>query len=255
MIDTNDPLARLRAANPVPASQVALLEPDRALFRQIVAGAVAAPLRAAPRRRRPARRLVPALVVASLLGGAVGYAVLRDEVTKPVSVACFERADLAAATSVARVGDDGPLAACADVWRRGEFGPVAEVPPLAECTLASGVVGVFPVSIGVDTCANLDLPPTPSTTSPPAPAPDPPAPADFNARVLAFRDATVPQFQNAACVNPQEAADIVRRELQRAGLAGWTVVAEGFTPERPCATLGIQAEGRRVILVPGTPRR
>lgn len=254
MIDMHDPLARLRAANPVPASQVALLEPDRALFRQIVSGGVAAPLSAPRRRPRPARRFVPALVVASLLGGAVAYAVLRDEVTKPVSVACFERADLAADTSAGSVGDDGPLAACADLWRRGAFGPVAEVPPLAECTLASGVVGVFPVTAGVDTCTSLDLPPTPSTTNPPPAAPGPPAPADVNARVLAFRDATLPQFQ-VTCVSPQEGTAIVRRELERAGLAGWTVVAEGFTAERPCATLGFQTEARQVILVPGTPRR
>lgn len=255
MIDMSDPLARLRSVNPVPAAQVALLEPDRELFRQIVSGAVAAPLPAARRRRPVRRRLVPALVVASLLGGAVAYAVLRDEVTKPLNVACFEGADLAADTAAATVGDDGPLAACAELWRRGEFGPVAEVPPLTECTLASGVVGVFPATAGADTCATLDLPPTPSTTGPPAPAPDPPAPADVNSRVLAFRDATVPQFQDAPCVSPQDATAIVRRELQRAGLADWTIVAEGFTAERPCATLGIQAEARRVILVPGTPRR
>ena len=65
----------------------------------------------------------------------------------------------------------------------------------------------------------------------------------------------MPQFQDAGCVNPQDATAIVRRELQRAGLIDWTIVAEGFTAERPCATLGIQAETRRVILVPGTPRR
>lgn len=261
MIDTSDPLARLRAANPVPAAQVALLEPDPVLFRRITAGGTDVSVEASRRRRRPARRLVPALVVTSLLGGAVAYAVLRDEVTKPASAACHERADLSSATEVAKVGDDGPIEACADLWRRGAFGPVSEVPPLTQCTLASGVVGVFPVVAGADTCALLQLPQTPSTpstpstNSPPAPAPDPPAPADVNARILAFRDATVPQFLGAACVAPDAGAGIVGRELERAGLAGWTVVAEGFSAERPCATLSIQAEARRVLLVPSPPRR
>jgi hypothetical protein len=253
MIDMSDPLARLRTVNPVPAAEVALLEPDRVVFRRIIADRPVAPVPQGPRRRR-ARRLVPALVVASLLGGAVAYAVLRGEVTKPANAACYERADLTAHSDVAAVGDEGPVAACAELWRRGVFGDVP-VPPLTQCTLPSGVVAVFPATPGFDVCAGLGLPPVPSSTSPPAPAPDPPAPADVASRILAFRDATVPQFQDAACVSPQEATDIVRRELQRAGLTGWTVVAEGYTPERPCATLGIQAEARRVILVPGPPRR
>ncbi|MDQ4091119.1 MAG: hypothetical protein M3163_12570, partial [Actinomycetota bacterium] len=202
---------------------------------------------------RPARRLVPALIVTSLLGGAAAYAVLRDEVTKPVTVACHERADLTSRTEVAAVRDDGPLAACADMWRRGAFGAVAEVPPLAQCTLPSGVVGVFPATAGADTCADLDLLPIPPSTTPPAPTPDPPA--NVNSRVLAFQDAVVPQFLGATCVTPQEGTEIVRRELERAGLAGWTVMAEGFTPERPCATLSVQADIRRVTLVPGPPRR
>jgi hypothetical protein len=254
MIEMSDPLARLRAVNPVPAAEVALLEPDPVLFRRIVAGRPEAGV-VVPRRRRPARRWVPALVVTSLLGGAVAYAVLRDEVTKPISVSCYEQADLNADIAVAPVGDGGPLAACAEVWRRGGLGTVTEVPPLVECTLASGGVGVFPATAGGDVCAGLDLPPVPSTTTPPAPAPDPPAPADVNARILAFRDATVPQFLEAACMTPQVGTDIVRQELERAGLIGWTITAEGFTAERPCATLSIQTAARQVILVPAPARR
>lgn len=250
MIEITDPLARLRAANPVPAAQVALLEPDPVLIRRIVAD-VSIP---APQpRRRPAWRLVPALIVTSLLGGAVAYAVLRDEVTKPATVACYDRADLNARTDVAAVRDDGPLAACADMWRRGAFGDVTEVPPLTQCTLPWGVVAVFPATAGADTCAGLDLLPIPPSTTLPAPHPDPPA--DVNARIRAFRTATQAEFLGATCLTPQEGTEIIRRELDRAGLAGWTVMAEGFTPDRPCATLSIQADIRRVTLVPGPPRR
>ena len=255
MIDSTDPLARLRAANPVPATQVALVEPDPVLFRSITAGdtAAAAPVRR-QRRPRPARRFVPALIVISLLGGAVAYALLRGEVTKPTNAACYESADLGAATDVARVGQEGPVAACAELWRRGVFGPVPEVPPLTVCTLPSGLVAVFPVTAGAaaapDPCAGLGLPPVAPSTSAPAQAP-----ADVNSRVSAFQDAAVPQFLGATCVTPQEAAAIVRRELEGAGLAGWTVTAEGFTTARPCATLSIQPDLRQVILVPAPPRR
>ena len=253
MTDSSDALARLGAANPVPAARVALLDPDPVLFRRIVAGGGDAAVPRRHPRRRSARRLVPAFIVASLVGGAVGYAVLRDEVTKPATAACYERADLTAAIEVAAVGDEGPLAACADMWRRGAFGAGAEVPPLTQCTLESGVVAVFPATAGADTCAGLYLPPAPSSTTAPAPDADPPP--DVNARVLAFRDATQPQFVTATCVTPAAGVDIVRRELGRAGLTGWTVTAEGFTAERPCATLSIRADARSVILVPAPPRR
>lgn len=252
MIDTSDPLARLRAANPVPAARVALLEPDPVLFQAIVAGGVEWRVPASAGRHRRRRRLVPALAVASLLSGAVAYAVLRDEVTKPANVACFEQAASQGDATVVAVDAEGPLAACAELWRRGLLGPTTEVPPLAECTLPSGVVGVFPVA----DCASLDLPPVPTTTTPPAP-PAPPGdpPADVSARILAFRNATVGQFLGSPCVTPQQGTDIVGRELERAGLSGWTIVADGFTADRPCATLSIQADVRQVILAPAPPRR
>lgn len=256
MIDMSDALERLRAANPVPAAEVALLEPDPVLFRQVTAGGARVPAGAPPRRR--ARRLVPVLVVASLFGGAVAYAVLRGGVSKPETVACYERADLEAATEVAVVEDAGPVAACADLWRRGVFGGT-EVPPLAECALRSGVAGVFPAPAGTDVCVTLDLVPVPSTApAPDSPGPEPSAPPpadDVNARILAFRNAALPQFLDAPCLTAQAGTDIVRRELDRAGLAGWAVVADGFSSERPCATLALEAEARRVTLVPAPPRR
>ncbi len=168
MINTSDPLERLRAVNPVPPAEVALLQPDPVLFDRITSAPPAR--RAAPLlRRRRGRRLVPALVVTSLLGGAVAYALLRGEVTRPETVACFERADLSATTAVPKVGAAGPIEACADVWRRGTFGGVAEVPPLVACVLPTGVAGVFPATGGADVCTALNLVPiTPTpTTSPP----------------------------------------------------------------------------------------
>ena len=257
MIDMSDPLERLRAVNPVPAAEVALLTPDRELFDRITSVppvTVADPLH----RRRRGRRLVPVLAVASLLGGAAAYGLLRRDVSRPETVVCFERADLTAAADAVRVFEaTGPIEACAALWRRGVFGEGGEVPPLVECVLPSGLAGVFPATAGVDVCTAVTsvppapTPPAPTTTTPPATAP----PADVNTRVLRFRDAVLAQFLDTPCMAPAAGVDIVRRELDRAGLGEWTIVSGGFSAERPCATLSLHSAERQVILVPSPPRR
>jgi len=261
VINLSDPLDRLRAANPVPSGQVTLTRPDPILFQRITTGALAEgrAIRL-PDRRRRGRRLVPVLLVASIAGGAVGYAVLRD-VTNPLSVACYAQADLKADTQIASVDARGPVAACADLWRSGAFGPGADAPALVECVLDSGVAGVFPTRPGEDVCARLNLPSVASTVPPatsPATAPGSTA-ADVNGRILAFREAAFPLF-DGPCVGQAEATTLVRRELDRAGLADWTVrtgggqAGEGFSAARPCASLSVRPETREVLLVP-IPRR
>lgn len=266
MINRSDPLERLRGTNPVPAG-VSLPGPDPVLFNRIVSGqTVVSPRRGlAPVRRRPSRRLVPVLIVTSLLGGAVAYALLRGEVTRPETVACYQTADLEARTEAVRVDERGPLEACADLWRRGALGTGGPVPTLAECVLDTGVVGVFPAAPGDDVCGRLRLAPVPSTAPPPPPpqgsttAP-PPTQGDVNTRFLAFRDAVVPQFLAASCMDPRLGAAIVRRELAAAGLGDWTVrggeglPGDGFSAARPCATLSLHPERREIVLVPAPAR-
>jgi hypothetical protein len=259
VINLSDPLDRLRVANPVPADQVMRTRPDPALFRRITLEEPAglAGHRPAPARRR-ARRLVPAFLVAGLIGGAGAYGLLRDEVTKTVRVACYERADLAANIAVAIVEPAGPVAACADLWRQGVLGSGTEVPTLVECVLDSGVAGVFPAASGDDVCARLALPAPAPTTATTGPAP---AAGDVNARILQFRDAVFAQFLDVPCVEPRAASAIVRRELDRAGLSDWTIrggeglAGDGFSADRPCATLSLRAENKEVVLVPAPARR
>ena len=231
--------ARATRSDPVPAHHVP--QPGAIPYRP-------------PRRR--ARRLVPALLVASLAGGTVAYALLRGDVTKPQDVLCFEHADTDSATEVVSGDVPGPVGACAEQWRRGVFDTL-QVPPLVACVLDSGRVGVFPAAPEQDVCAVLGLPPlapapTVSTTVP-GPTPTQ-SPGDVNARILAFREAVSSQFVGAGCVDPQAATAAVRRELERAGLGDWTVRGEGFSPERPCATPSLLPEAREVLLVP-SPRR
>lgn len=260
MINLSDPLDRLRAANPVLLADPTLAPPDPVLFRRITTGAPSRP----ERRRRRGRRLLPALVVTSLLGGAAAYALLRGEVTQPQNVACYAAADLQAHTEVTNGDEDGPAAACAELWRLGTFGPDRGVPPLAECVLDSGLVGVFPATPGQDVCAALLLPPVAGATVPappttPGPTSQPPQ-GDPNARLLAFREAVASEFVESPCVEPAAGTAIVRRELERAGLTDWTIrggeglSGDGFSPQRPCATLSLRAETKEVVLVP-SPRR
>ena len=255
MKQTSDPLERLRAANPVPAASVEQTRPDPVLFRAIVTGEVD---RRPHRSPRPARRwlrlVVPSLALTGLLGGTVGFALLRDPVPKPQNVGCYETADLQAHTEVVGVGRDGPLAACAELWRRGVLGTGGEVPPLVECVLTTGVVGVFPATSGQDVCATL-APPAPLPTSPTAP-PSPPPAVDVTERFRVFREAVLPQFVDGPCLDQRAASDVVRRELDRAGLGDWRITAVGeFTADRPCATLAFRPEIREVALVPSPPRR
>jgi hypothetical protein len=279
VIDHSEPLERLRAANPVPAPDPAAVTTPAAvaLLHRIVTEEPARPVVAARPwlRRRRLRLLVPALVLTGA-AGAVGYALVNNGVSSPQTVACYQSADLHARTQVV-VGDArGPAANCADLWTNGAFGPPS-VPPLVVCALPSGMAGVFPDADGTDVCARLGLAPVPAPGPAPTPVPVPgsapsspavpgsaptstPTPADENARFLAFRDAVLPQFLDAACVDPATAQAVVRRELDRAGLADWAIrtgqgVGDGFSADRPCATLAFRPTERAVLLVPAPPRR
>lgn len=259
MIDRSDPLERLRAANPVPSSLSTLVRPNPVLFGRIASGRIG-PTSLDRARRRRTRRLLPALVVTGLLGGAGAHALLRG-VSKPQTVACYEGADLEARAEVVGVDRRGPIAACADLWRRGGLGVGGEVPPLAECVLDSGVAGVFPATSGPDVCARLTLPSVVPTVAPPTTGASPQTAVDVNERFLAFREAVVPQFLDVGCMAPRTGGEIVRRALDEAGLRDWSVrggeglPADGFSSERPCATLSFRPEAREVVLVPAPPRR
>lgn len=84
--------------------------------------------------------------------------------------------------------------------------------------------------------------------------------ADPSARIVAFREAVALPFLDSPCVTPRDAAVIVRRELDRAGLTDWTIrggdglPGDGFSAQRPCATLAVRPELREVLLV-ATPQR
>lgn len=244
MIDQRDPLDRLRVSNPVPIESVARLASSDvaiALLQRIVTESVpdGSPRRAPTLRRR--RRIVPAIAAVSLCFGAVAYALVNRQVSEPETVACFAAVDLEARAVAVVPGAGGGAAACAELWARGVFGAAA-VPALVECVLASGAAGVFPAEPGQDPCLALSLT---------AVASEPSATPQFGV----FQRAVLERFLASSCVDPGEGRAIVRRELDRAGLDGWTVrETAAFGPDRPCASLGFDVPGKRVLLVPGPMR-
>ena len=257
-----DPLERLRVLNPVSAADLDELvwaDPAQASLRQIVAGET-------PPRVRPGRPAVSpaagagrprrALRVAVLAGFAsaslavAGYALVGRQPSKPHTVACFAAADLQADTVVVGVDADGPVATCA---RRRDGGLGAPNAPLRACVLESGAVGVFPEAAERDVCVDLGL----ASVSAPVPtAGRPTNPPDESARFMVFRDAVLPRLVGQGCIGAGPAEAIVREELGRAGLEGWTVVTGvgddglGFSAERPCASLNFRPEVRTVELAP-----
>jgi len=254
MTDGSDPLERLRAANPVHAEQlpdIAESARARALFEEITemetlhpAGPeiIRPPATAGQRHRR---RLVPVVALVGLsLGGAAAYALVTRDASTTHSVACYQAANLEATTAV--VTGDGRTAVevCAEAWNRGVFGPLP-APALQGCVLNSGVAAVFPATAGNDVCVALRL----ASLSAGAPSP---AEKSF----LAFKEAVVDRFTSERCVDPDRGAAVVHEELNRAGLATWTVAVgdgvqgEGFSPQRPCAGLAFEQAQRKVVLVP-----
>ncbi len=259
-----DPMERLRALNPVRPGELDALVwagPAQALYQRIVGGEAPAPVgppgtaSAPPRLRRRGPRVAFVAGVASLAVAAAGYALVGGHSSKPQFVACFGAADLQAPTAVAGVEGDGPVAACAGVWATGLFG-ASPTPPLRACLLESGVLGVFPEPSGRDVCLDLNLAAASASSAPSGPT------ALDQTAFLAFQDSAVARLVAAGCIAAASAEVIVRQEMERAGLRGWTVITgagadgDGFSAARPCASLGFHPEQRTVVLVPlpGPPR-
>jgi hypothetical protein len=267
-----DPLERLRVLNPVTADELDALvwaEPAQACFRRIVAGEfptaqgrpgrLRAPLPAGLRRPRRALPVAVLAVVGSMSLVVAGYALVGRQPSKPQTVACFAAADLQAETAVVGTGEGGPVATCARLRDQGFLGG-APASTLRPCVLESGAVGVFPQASGRDVCLDLGLAsvsaPGGGRASSSLPSIEPDDPAMAAARFTAFRDAVLPRFVGQGCVGARPAEMIVREELARAGLEGWSVVSGvgedglGFSAERPCASLNFKPEVRTVELAP-----
>ena len=196
-----------------------------------------------PAKRAGAGRValvaIPSLLV---LLGAVAFTVYvamrpADELS---AIGCYEEARLDGDVSIVSADGRSPVEICADVF--ADKNPNVANGPLSASVLENGAVGVFPG--GRETCARLALS---------ALAPGYEADA---ARFAGLRDALLATFSGRRCVGEAEATRIVRRELDARGFRDWRIevgpgiAGEGFSAERPCASLSFEGDEEMVILVP-----
>ncbi|MFP5319992.1 MAG: hypothetical protein ACLGI2_17085 [Acidimicrobiia bacterium] len=225
----------LRRANPVPLVEAGPppgLVPDD-VFHRIVAGEAGG----AVSRRRTRVAFVAVAMVATV---TAGWTVLAgpDEPTNRLTVGCYATVDAGGRVEVVVRDGRTPEEICARLWREGVFGGAA-VPPLAACVLASGAIGVFP-GTGPGVCAAVQGAPAQEPDA--AGGPDP----------VALRLSLLEALHAEGCVRPERAVDLIRRALADGGYQGWTVEVAGTPgPDRPCATLGFDVPGARVVVVPG----
>ncbi len=244
-----DAFELLRAADPV--DEAALPTHDSPQAQRALAEILATPRETTAREttavtglRWSRRRVTAAVAVgfAALAAIAAGTLLLRP-VSEPVGIACYDAPSLDAGRTAAASGVSAdPVQACGDFWLDGTIAnpavsPVGVVPPLVACVDDVGSLSVFPTD-DPDACQRLGLA---------VPEPDSLPGAEV---VRAVNDRLVAYFAGVDCAGLADATVEVRRILDEAGLAGWSIEAGPPTAERPCASFGLDAENQIVVLVP-----
>lgn len=230
-----DPFDELVRRNPIPDSAV-LPEPvddDRAsdlLARVLRSGSPGADDR---HRRRRRRILIPLAAVAAVATAAAAWVVTRPA-DDPTGVACYRDVDLGADIFVAEPTAGDAVRACTAAWSEGPFG-FDDPPPLMGCVLETGVAAIFPAMDG-DPCDRLGLAHLSRD--------------DDRAPIVGVQERLAEEL-GSRCVPVVEAEPLVRDELAEAGLGSWTVVApSALPPDRPCASVAIDAAARAITIVP-----
>jgi hypothetical protein len=214
----------LRRANPVPADQVAgrrSLPSAHALYADVTAQR--------PRRVRKRVLLVAiAIIVLTVILIAATF-VRRESSSVGVAPVCYSSASMSSPRVVA-IGDD-PRAACVGLWTHGRFGSGA-APNFDVCVLPSGVLAVFPGEAG-SVCPRLDLPES-----------------SGDDRIARFSDDISREVQGT-CIGFDPATHIIKREMHRLGVSGWTVErgARVFDADHPCASTSVDPVAHTVTVV------
>jgi hypothetical protein len=243
MNDPQDPISRLREANPVRAEDAPA--PDSAHARALYERIVSTPVpNGAPYRRPFVRRTLKVLVpIVAIAVAAAGYGVYRS-VSQPLDVACYREMSIAGdVVGVAATGGD-PVALCRALWRAGgSFNPDGRLsaPALTAC-VHEGTLAVLPHRPGVDPCTALGLA-----------HPEGGGLSADDQRLVRVTEALAARFL-ADCVPEGSALAAAHTELRAQGLEGWTVtVTQPFTADRPCASAAYDPGSKTILLVP-TPK-
>jgi hypothetical protein len=224
----------LRRANPVPVGQGEsrrALPSAHALFADIIAEP---PARRATRARTRTVAIIIAIVL--LVLAALAFVALRkDSPTQPTSVACYSSADLNARRIVVVLSGDA-VQTCEAMWSNGDFADlgVKERPTgsFDVCVLPTGVAAVFPGESG-SVCSRLGLPES----------------SGGDKNIPGFAKETDGRL-NDVCMGYDQAEQIVKGELKKWRLEGWTITRgdRPFNADYPCASIAVDAPARQVVI-------
>lgn len=260
-----DPDELLRAANPIDEKR--LPHPAESTDAQLLYEKITGTPYTRDRQPTKARRWrwthlrisIAAMIGLGGIGGGIAYAVVSQQPTKHLEVACYANASLNASLTQVSATSAGPLNDCARAWSSGNVpGHLAGAPPpLDACVLRSGIAGVFPDRTGTHTiCRQLGL--QPISPTPPAPLTTSRAPGSSISAVptttvppiIAVRD-HIAEALLASCVDEPHAQIIIRHALDEAGLTGWSIQLRGlFTTARPCASPGFDETDHIIYIIP-----
>ena len=275
---TDDPLDRLRAADPLrdravpsPTSDDAVAMRDR-----ILAGSTHAP--ASPDRGSTTRRwVVGGAVLAAGAAAAAAVAVRTSPVADPTNVGCYAGPSVTASTVVISADGDNPVAQCRELWRSGDMdldGPSPdEIPALVACALETGI-GVFPagscddVETSGGATATADAPSGGATSDAattsgdpvedatpdePAGLPLPDVQSDDDAVRRAMQDINLAMLDE--CLTLDAAIDLAEETLAAYGLEGWTIGPRfGEHTDQTCAGFFPEPDEQAVWFTPEPAR-
>ncbi len=185
-----------------------------------------------------------AAVVLVVISVAATWLVVRD-VTDPTTVACYREPNLE--SDIVGLGPQGDLGVqqCALVWADGTLSNTAivrpgEVPQMVGCVAESGILAVFP-STDEELCTKLGLA-LPSSES-----------VTEGNDLRDLNRALVDHFLGQDCQPMDEAQAAVRGILDGRGFSHWTIEVTTGSPDRVCASFGMDVPNETVFLVPIPP--
>lgn len=218
------------------------VDPDLdALIDRIVAMPIR-PAELAVRTTRPPRGrrwFVIGAIAIGAAGAGLGVAAWNSAGTRDATtMVCYSDAVNEPAVQVVLDREVGMEAVeqCAEVWASGGAfgGDRDEIPPLAPCVNAAGVVVVIPG--GLDVCDDVGL----TRFDPAAERPD-------VSTELALGAELSERF--ARCMGRPEAIREVRRAMSAADATDWSIEIQQDDPSRACTAYSVVAETHTVLLV------
>lgn len=223
-----DPITTVRSHTPEADPSEELLARVRSDLMSTITTEPAYPT--SPMRRSKRRWLLPAAAAAVLLTGAGAWAAIRGDGPTNLGISCPGNRDGSIVGVQATSGD--PVADCAAAWVDLHGG---EAPPMAAYVSPAGDVAV--VLVGQQAPDGFAAMPN----------------ARFDAKLIALQEslADIAGDLPYGCSDEAGARSVVRHELDRLDLEGWTVETDPDRPvdeARPCARADVHGRERSVVL-------